>query len=163
MSKAYAGQITGAGPRFCASASAEGAAVVAGIPVKRGTLPATQVEPFEAGDVPTAGMFAGVVVLDTSRPYDEDAIEDGDPVDVMRMGVVYMNFGEAVTAGEQVGIVLATGVLSGIPQGTAAGAIATGTVVLPCLRIAETISASGLAAVEVNLFGSQDAATVGTL
>jgi len=161
MSKAYAGQPTEGFPRVVRSARAEGSGVSAGKPVKRGTSAQNQVEAFEAGDVPTAGMFAGVVVREEAR--DEGGIASGDGVQVMRFGSIYMDFSEAVTAGEQVGIVLATGALTGIPQGTAAGAIATGTVVLPGLRIVETITAAGVAVVEVNLFGSQDAATVGTL
>lgn len=159
----YAGQLAEpAGPKFARSHIAEGAGISAGMPVKRGSA-ARKVEPFEAADVPTAAMFAGVVLLETTRPYSDDAIEDGDPVSVLRLGAVLMNFSEAVSEGEQVGITLATGALTGIPQGTAAGAIATGIVVLPGLRIVETTSAAGLATVEVNLYGSQDAATVGTL
>lgn len=160
----FAGQIADAGLRYCGSFFAE-APIVAGSPVKRGTAKETQVEPFEAADVPTAAMFAGVAVLSTSRPYDEDGdqIAAGDSLSVMRLGVIYMNFSEAVTAGEQVGITLASGLLTGIPQGTAAGAITTGIVVLPGLRIVQTTGAAGVARVEVNLFGSQDAATVGSL
>jgi hypothetical protein len=161
MSKAYAGQPTEGFPRAVRSARAEGSGITAGAPVKRGTDKDDQVKAFEAGDVPTAGMFAGVVVREEARP--SGGIASGDGVQVMRLGSIYMNFGEAVTAGEQVTIVLATGVLGGVAQGTAAGAIATGTVVLPGLRIVETTSAAGVACVEVNLFGSQDAATVGTL
>lgn len=165
MDKAYAGQLAEAfAPRFARLGVCEGAAVSAGMPVKRGTSKQSQVEPFEAGDVPTAQLFAGVVILDTSRPYTESGgPDDGDCVDVLRHGSIYMNFSEAVTAGEMVGLVLASGLLTGIPDGTAAGAIATGTVVLPGLRIVETITAAGLATVECNLFGFQPASTVGTL
>jgi hypothetical protein len=157
----YAGQIAEGGPRFLRSARAEGSGISAGKPVKRGTSAAVQVKAFEAGDTPTAGMFAGVVVWEQVRPT--GGIAAGDSVQVMRFGSCYMEFSEAVTAGEQVGITLASGALVGIPQGTAAGAITTGIVVLPGLRIASTTSTSGVAVVEVNLFGSQDAATVGSL
>jgi len=158
----YAGQIGEPGaPTYMFSATAEGANVSAGMPVKRGTDPQRQVEPFEAGDAPDPAMFAGVVFLETSRP--EGGISDGDPIAVARLGVLLMDFSEAVTAGEQVAIVLATGDLKGYAQGTAAAAIPAGEVILPGLRISQTISAAGLARVEINLFGSQDAATVGTL
>jgi hypothetical protein len=163
ISKGYAGQVTSAGPVFARAGKAE-TVLTAGAPLKRGTAKAYQVEPFEAADVPTAGMFAGVAIHSPTREYDStNMIAIGDPVEVLRFGCVLMSFSEAVTAGEQVGITLATGVLTGIPQGTAAGAITTGIVVLPGLRIVETTTAAGLAEVEVNLFGSQDAATVGTL
>lgn len=160
---AFQGQIADAGLRYCYSAWAEGTGVKAGVPCKRGTAPETQVSAITTGDTITVGNFAGIPVLSSSRPYDATLISAGDDVSVMRLGVVYLEFGEAVTAGEQVTIVLATGVLGGVAQGTAAGAIATGTVVLPGLRIVQTTSAAGPARVEVNLFGSQDAATVGSL
>lgn len=161
MSTGYAGQIAEAlAPKYAYSAICE-AALSAGMPVKRGTAAEYQVEPFEVADVPTAGMFAGIVLLNTTKS--PGAFAAGDPCSVMRLGKVLMNFSEAVTAGEQVGLTLATGVLTGIPQGTAAGAITTGIVVLPGLRIARTTTAAGVAAVEVNLFGAQDAATVGSL
>lgn len=159
----FAGQIAEPGaPTYCRSCTAEGSGVVAGAPVKRGTDPQRQVTPFEAGDIPDSAMFAGVVVLETSRPFSDNGIKDGDPVTVMRLGSILMDFSEAVTAGEQVAIELATGKLKGYAQGTSAASIPTGEVVLPGLRIAETTSAAGLATVEVNLFGAQDAATVGT-
>jgi hypothetical protein len=73
-----------------------------------------------------------------------------------------MEFAEAVTAGECVAIVLADGTLKGYAQGTAAGSIPTGEVLVPGLRIATTTTAAGCAIVEVNLFGNQDAATIGS-
>lgn len=148
MEKAYAGQVTEAGYRFCRSAFAEGALVTSGMPVKRGTA-AGQAEPFEAGDTPSAGNFLGVVVHSPTRGV--DGIEDGDGIDVMRAGSIFMDFSEAVSEGEQVHITLATGALKGVAQGTAA---AVGDALLPGLRIAETISAAGLATVEVGLFGT---------
>ena len=159
----YPGQIAEPGaPTFIRSASAEGA-LVAGSVVKRGTNPEKQVEALEAGDAPDFDLIAGVVHLETSRPYDASSpIADGDPVGVVRQGVVYMEFSEAVTAGEMVGQTLASGLLTGIPEGTAAAAIATGIVVIPGLRIVQTTTAAGVARVEVNLFGAQPAGTVGS-
>lgn len=160
-SRGYAGQFLPGPPKVAFPARAESGAVAGGMPVKRGTNPEKQCLPFAPGDVPSQGNFYGVVLLETSRP--STGIEAGDSVSVLRFGSVLMDFSEAVTAGEQVGLVLATGLLTGVPQGTAAGALATGTVVLPGLRIAATITAAGRAAVEVNMFGAQDAATVGSL
>lgn len=162
MDQAFAGQIADVAPRYCGSFVVETGPISAGMPVKRGTDKEKEIEPFEAGDVPTAGMFAGVVVFSSTAPYEDVPKAAGDMASVMRFGVVNMEFSEAVTAGEQVGITLATGVLTGIPQGTAAGSITTGIVVLPGLRIVQTTGAAGVARVEVNLFGSQDAATVGS-
>lgn len=160
--RGFAGQIAepDAGLR-CSTAFAEGASVSAGMPVKRGTDPEKQVEPLEAGDgTGLMGKFCGVVVLDPTRPYSSDAIEDGDPVAVMTRGQVYMNFSEAVTAGEDVGITLATGALTGWAAGTAAGSITTGIVILPGLRVIDTIGGAGVARVDVNIL--QSAATVGS-
>lgn len=153
---AYAGQIAEPGaPTFARSCLAEGANVVAGMPVKRGTDPQRQVEPFEAGDLPDFANFAGVVILETTRAYDANAIEDGDSLGVMREGSIYMDFSEAVTAGERVALTLASGALTGVAEGTVS---TDAIVVLPGLRIASTISAAGLAIVEVDLMGSGDAA-----
>lgn len=162
----YAGQIAEAGaPKYARSYNAEsnGRDVVAGAPVKAGTDPDSQVEPFEAADVPDTSMFVGVVVLDPTREQASTPIADGEPVSVLRLGKIYMEFSEAVTRGEMVAIVLATGLLKGYAEGTAAGSIPTGEVVLPGLRIDQTIAAAGVARVEVNLFGAQPAATVGSL
>jgi len=162
MDIAVAGQIADAAPRYSGSFIVE-TAVSAGMPVKRGTNKEKDIKPFEAADVPSASMFAGVVVFSSTAPLENSPRLVGDVVSVMRFGVIYMQFAEAVSGGEQVGITLATGALSGVPQGTAAGALATGIVVLPGLRIVQSTAAAGPARVEVNLFGSQDAATVGSL
>lgn len=147
----YQGQIGVGAPRFCRPARAEGASVIAGIPVKRGTDQAVEVTPFAAADVnPTTQTFAGVVVLETSRPYDANAIEDGDPVAVMELGLVAMTFAAAVTAGQGVKIKHSNNTLEGLDVGDDPGA---GYSALPGLRVAETRTTAGLAMVEVNLFG----------
>lgn len=157
---AYQGQIGVGAPRFCRPGRAEGASVVAGIPVKRGTDAQVEVTPFAATDLnPSAGTFAGVVVLETSRPYDAAAIEDGDPVAVMELGLVSMTFAAAVTAGQAVKIKHSDNTLYGVDVGDDPGA---GHSVLPGLRIAETTTAAGLALVEVNLFGAGSGAGEGT-
>lgn len=159
--RGYAGQLLPGCPKYAVACTAETGAVAGGMPVKRGTNPEKQALPFAPGDTPTQANVMGVVLLETSRP--STGIEAGSPIAVLRFGTCFMEFAEAVTAGEQVGLTLATGLLTGVPHGTAAGALAAGIVVLPGLRIASTITAAGMAAVEVNCFGAQDAATVGAL
>lgn len=160
---AYPGQIAEAGaPRYCVSRRAEGTSVAAGLLMKRGTA-YPQVEAVETGDTITTAMLEGIAVLSTSRAYDSDGIDAGADVEVMRLGVIYLSFAEAVTAGECVTVTLATGAFKAVAQGTAAGAIPTGDVMVPGLRVAQTISAAGVARVEVNLFGNQDSATIGSL
>lgn len=149
---AYQGQIGVGAPRFCRPGRAEGASVVAGIPVKRGTDAQVEVAPFASTDLnPSAQTFAGVIVLETSRPFADAAIEDGDPVAVMELGLVSMTFAAAVTAGQAVKIKHSDNTLYGVDVGADPGA---GHSVLPGLRIAETTTAAGLALVEVNLFGA---------
>jgi hypothetical protein len=134
--------------------TAEGALVVAGMPVKRGTDPQRQAEPFVAGDLIDMSNFAGVVILETSRAQNDLDIEDGDSLGVMRLGSIYMDFSEVVTAGELVGLTLASGLLVGLPQGSASTAAIQ---ILPGVRVVETIAAAGLAIVEVDLFGESGA------
>lgn len=151
----YAGQIAEPGaPTFARSVTAEGALVVAGMPVKRGTDPQRQVEPFVAADLIDVANFAGLVVLETSRPQADLDIEDGDSLAVMRLGAMYLDFNEAVTAGEVVGLTLADGNLVGLAQGSASTALIQ---ILPGVRIVDTIAAAGLAIVEIDLFGDTGA------
>lgn len=160
---AYPGQIAEAGPRSCRSYRVEGAGVQAGLPVKRGTNPASQVAAFAGGNTVNASTFAGIVVLSTSRSADEvgASLAVSSDVEVMRFGSCYLQFAGAVTAGQAVKITLATGVLEGSAEGANAATVGAGKVVLPGLRVAQSTSAAGPAIVEVNLFGLQDAATVG--
>lgn len=159
---AYPGQIAEAGaPRYCVSRRAEGTSVAAGLLLKRGTA-YPQVEAVETGDTITTAMLEGIAVLSTSRAYDASGIPAGADVEVMRFGVIYLAFSEAVTAGEVVAVTLADGTFQGYAQGTAAGSITTGKVLVPGLRIVQTTTAAGLARVEVNLLGNQDSATIGS-
>src|SRR5688572_9187627 len=88
--RAYAGQLAEPGcPKFARSALCEGASVIAGQPVKRGTIKAREVAPFASTDVPDAQNFAGVVLLETSRAYNASALEDGDSIAVLRLGSVF--------------------------------------------------------------------------
>jgi hypothetical protein len=94
------------------------------------------------------------VILETSRAQNDLDIEDDDSIGVMRQGSIYMDFSEVVTAGELVGLTLATGLLVGLAQGASSTAAVQ---VLPGLRIVETIAAAGLAIVEVDLFAETGA------
>lgn len=165
LAHAYPGQLAEPlAPKFARSVTVQ-TAISAGRLAKRGTDADDQISPVTTGDTVTVAMLAGVVLLDTSRPVEDiggSGIVAGKSASVLRLGSVYMEFVEAVTAGECVGIVLSTGALKGYAQGTAAGSIPTGEVLVPGLRIAQTTGAAGCAIVEVNLFGNQDAATVGS-
>lgn len=163
---AFAGQLAEPlAPKFARSCVVE-TAIKAGAIAKRGTDPEVQIKPLEAGDTITVAMLAGVVLLSTSRPYEQtdggSGIEAGNSASVLRLGSVFLPFAEAVTAGEVVAQDLATGLLYGYAQGTAAGSITTGRVVIPGIRVAQTISAAGNATCEVNLYGNQDTATIGS-
>lgn len=156
----YAGQIAEpAFPKFARSVTVE-TAISAGAVAKRGTDPETQIKPLEAGDTVTPGMIAGVVILSPTRPYEQvdggSGIEAGNTAAVLRLGSIFMQFAEAVTAGELVGQALSTGLLYGYPAGTAPGDLAAGRVLIPGLRIAQTTSASGPACVEVNLLDAHE-------
>ena len=163
--RGYPGQIANPlFPQIKHSALVE-TAVSAGRLAKRGTDKDDQIEPIETGDTITAAMLAGVVLLSTSRPYEDvdgGSIEAGKTASVLRFGSVYMYFEEAVTAGECVSVKLSDQTLRGYAQGTAAGSIPTGEVLVPGLRIVQTTTGAGVAIVEVNLYGNQDAATVGS-
>ena len=162
-SVAYPGQIAEPGGRMSRSMSCEAAGIVDGQIVARGTDPYEQCKAIPTSAfTPSFANIAGVVVFSSSKPYEECPHTEDERVSVLRQGSIFLDFSEAVTAGEDVGYTLATGVLTGIPAGTAAGSIATGIVVIPGLRIEQTITAAGVAIVSVNLEGVQNAATVGS-
>lgn len=150
---AYQGQIAEPGaPIFSRSARAEGATVKAGLPVQRGTSKEKQVKTYAAADLPNRQNFAGFVILETSRPT--GGIADGDPVSVMRVGSIYLNFAEIVTAGERVGLLMTDGETL---RGFGEDEIPPDNVqILPGCRIVQTIAAAGLARVEVHLFGQAE-------
>jgi hypothetical protein len=163
---AYPGQLAEPlAPKFARSVVVE-TAIKAGRLAKRGTDKDDQISPVTTGDTVIPANLAGIVLLSTSRPYEQtdggSGIEAGNSASVLRLGSVYLAFAEAVTAGEDVAIVLADGTFKGYAAGTAAGSIPTGEVIVPGLRIAQTTAAAGCAIVEVNLFGLQDAATIGS-
>lgn len=161
---AYPGQVTDQGSIVGRSMSCEAAGIVDGQIVARGTDPYEQCTAIPTSAfVPSFANIAGVVVFSSSKPYEEVPHTEDERVTVIRQGAVYLDFSEAVTAGEEVGYTLATGLLTGVPAGTAAGALAAGIVVIPGLRIEQTISAAGVAIVSIALEGIQTNATVGTL
>jgi hypothetical protein len=162
---AYPGQIAeAAAPRMVRSMSCEDDGLVSGQIVCRGTDPYEQIDALPTSAfTPSFANIAGVVLFSSSKPFsDPQELEADDRVSVLRRGSVYLEFSEAVEAGEEVGYTLATGVLTGIAAGTAAGSIATGIVVIPGLRIEQTTDAAGVAIVSVNLEGVQNSATVGS-
>lgn len=162
----YAGQITDAGaPRFCRSANVEGSGVLRGFPLQRGTDTARQVKAFGDSDTITLQNFAGIMILETSRalPSDEDASpQDGDKCTIVRVGVIYMDFGAAVEAGQDVAYKPSTADMEGVDR---RGTPTSGYKIVPGLKIAETTTEAGLAAVEVCLLGADDKAddSVGAL
>jgi len=146
----YAGQLAEPdAPYFARSVRAEGSGIHAGAPVLRGTNKGRQVKAVDAAV--TAQNFAGIVILETSRPFEQAAPADGDGLTVLRLGSVLMNFGEAVAAGERVRIKHSDGTLDGVAAGSDPTA---GYSILPQCVISETTTGAGLAAVEVAIFGA---------
>jgi hypothetical protein len=153
---AYAGMIHPGTPWLADPAYAEGV-VHAGAPVKRGTDNDLQVKAFASTDInPTRATFAGVVILETSRPYSSAPIESGAPVAVLTFGRTSMLFSAAVSKGQDVKIKHSDNTLEGFAPGTDPGA---GYSRLPGLKVWEDTSAEGLAQVEVNVVGSSTEAT----
>ena len=147
---AYAGQLLPGAPKFARSARTEGTGLYHGSPCIRGTDPQKQVKAFGALSTVDAQTFAGVVVGSFSRPYEDFAtglIADVS-VSVLRLGTIAMAFAAAVTAGQNVKIDLATGLLYGFDEGAA---LSAGEHRLPGLRVMTTTTAAGLAYVEVAL------------
>lgn len=141
--RAYAGQLAEPGaPKHRRSCHAEigmGEAITAGAPLIRGTDPDDQVKPIVAASVVNAQSFAGFALLDTSRPLNSTMIADGDDVTVLDEGIIILSPGEAVVAGEEVSMTLATGVLRGLAAGVVP---ASGVARLPGCRWEES-GASG--------------------
>lgn len=134
-------------------AYAEGV-VSAGAPVKRGTDNDLQVKAFASTDIdPDTAKFAGVVVLETSRPYNAAPIASGSPVAVLTFGRTPMTFAAAVTKGQQVKIKHSDNTLEGLAPGADPGA---GYSRLPGLTVWED-AAAGLADVMVDLHGAAGA------
>lgn len=166
LTNAFPGQLAEPlAPKFARSALVE-TAIKAGRLAKRGTTAETQIAPMTTGDTVSVATIAGIVLLSTSRPFEQtdggSGIEAGNTASVLRLGSVFLYFEEAVTAGEVASIKLSDGTFRGYAQGTAAGSIPTGEVIVPGVRIVDTTTAAGLAIVEVNFFGNQDSATVGS-
>lgn len=135
-------------PWIADPAYAEGA-VHAGAPVKRGTDNDLEVKAFATTDLnPSTATFAGVVVLETSRPYQSSPIEDGSPVAVLRYGRTPMTFSAAVSKGQGVKIKHSDNTLEGFAPDADPGA---GYSRLPGLTVDEDTTAAGAAEVFVNL------------
>ncbi len=148
---AFAGMVLPGVPWIADPAYAQGV-VHAGAPVLRGTDNDLQVRAFVAADVnPTRSNFAGVVVLETSRPYEASPISAGSPIAVLRFGRTPMSFAAAVSKGQDVKIKHSDGTLEGFTAGADPGA---GYSRLPGLQVDEDTTGAGLAAVSVNLLGA---------
>lgn len=145
----YAGQLAENDiPIIARGARCEGTGVHAGAPVLRGTDKGRQVKAVDAAV--TAQNFAGIAILETSRPFEQAPPGDGDPITVLRFGSILMNFSAAVVAGKRVRVHTSDGVLDAVDAGTDPTA---GYSILPGCVIAETTTAAGVAIVEVNIFG----------
>lgn len=143
--RAYAGQIGEAtAPRYCRSYAAEGAGILPGQPVVRGTAPATQVQAVANGDTINASTFAGFAVLETSRP--EGGIADEDSVPVMAMGLMYVEVSGTVVAGNPVYVGNATAQLGDIDDATG-----TGLVICPGCYFEESGGSGDLVLISINL------------
>lgn len=149
--RAFAGMVQPGTPWQADPAYAEGV-VRAGDPVKRGTDNDLQVKAFASTDIdPSSAKLAGVVVLETSRPYDAAPIASGSPVAVLTFGRTPMSFSAAVTKGQSVKIKHSDNTLEGMAPGSDPGA---GYSRLPGLTVWEDTTAAGLADVMVDMFGA---------
>lgn len=157
----YPGQIAEQGPSYAYTAAVEGTGAEPGKAVKYGTDPDEQVSILETGDTVSIGTFAGFIKMEPVRDLSDGGLSAGDGVSVLQFGSIYLNYAEAVTRGEMVSINLADGTFRGYPVGTVAGDITVGEVLLPGVRVAQTIAAAGVARTHVNLFGLQPDALVG--
>ena len=147
---AYAGQLAEPGaPKYARSAIAEGA-LTAGQAVIRGTVPAKDAAPIVAASVINSETFFGFVILETSRPT--GGIADLDGVSILQEGHIYLSASEAVNAGEDVGLVKATGLYVGLGAEEVAP---LGTVRLPGCRWETTAATAGFAVASVRLKGSR--------
>lgn len=143
--RAYAGQIGEAlAPRYCRSAAAEGAGILPGQPVVRGTDPAKQAQAVANGDTINASTFAGFAVLETSRP--EGGIVDEDGLAVMAMGLMYVEVTAAVVAGNPVFVGNATAQLGDIDDATG-----TGLVICPGCYFEESGADGDIVLISINL------------
>ncbi len=147
--RALAGQLAEAGAvRYARSYRAEAIstrAIVAGQPVLLGTDPDTQALAITDGDTVDAATFAGILLLETSRALEEAPVTEGDDLSILRMGVVYLQVTDAVTAGDPVFVGNATAQLGDIE-----GAAGTGLVELPGCRFLTSAASAGFAVAFIN-------------
>lgn len=160
--RGYPGQIAEPlAPKFARTATLE-AVGASGSLLVRGTDPDDQVRPATTGDTLTSANLVGIQLLSDTNPLEygsPNAI--GTPVSALRLGTVFLNFANTPVAGHCVAYTLATGVYRSFVQGVAAGTIGVGAQIVPGLRVSQSAAGAGIAAVEVNFYGSQDTATVG--
>jgi hypothetical protein len=159
---AFAGQLAEPlAPKFARSARLE-AVGSAGMVCVRGTDKDDQVRPAFTGDTINQGTLAGVLILSDSRPFEQSSpLAAGTVVAVLRLGTIFMDFTNAPTAGDCVSVTLATGAINAVAQGANAATVGVGKVMIPGLRVVQSRTGAGMAAVEVNMLGAQDNATIG--
>lgn len=142
--RAYAGQIAEPGaPRYTQSKVAEGAGILPGQPVLRGTSDEQAVAVTNGATI-NASTFAGFAMLETSRP--EGGITDEDPVPVVVMGVMYVLVTDAVSQGDLVYVGNATAQLGDIE-----GAAGTGLVPCPGCYFEEDGASGSLVRISINI------------
>lgn len=159
---AFAGQLAEPlAPKFARSARLE-AVGSAGMVCVRGTDKDDQVRPAFTGDTINQGTLAGVLILSDSRPFEQSSpLAIGTVVAVLRLGTIFMDFTNTPTAGDCVSVTLATGAINAVAQGANAATVGVGKVMIPGLRVVQSRTDAGMAAVEVNMLGAQDNATIG--
>jgi hypothetical protein len=142
--RGYAGQNAEPGaPCYKQSKVAEGAGIVAGQPVVRGTSN-MQAQAIANGDTINASTFLGFALLDTTRP--PGGIADEDPVTVMVQGFMYVEVSANVVAGNPVFVGNATAQLGDIDDATG-----TGLVICPGCYFEESGSSGDLVKISINI------------
>ena len=141
---AYPGQLADSGPSDKASRFAEGAGILAGQPLLRGTDPAKQVVAITNGATLSAVTFGGWAVLDNVARYAEDGeIEDLRSLSVLKSGRMFVKVTAAVVAGNPVYVGTATAQLGNIDDATG-----TGLTIVPGARFETSAAADGYAVVQ---------------
>lgn len=108
-----------------------------GAPLLLGTNPANQVRPTVIGDSIDYHTFAGFKVNNPSKEQVDSGAqyENGDPVSVMKQGVMVVSCSAAVVAGEAVVMQVNGG---GLSSAHATGSLATGEFFVPMARWLES-------------------------
>lgn len=150
-----------AGPKFARSGTLSVAAS-SGALLLRGVDEDDQFRPATTGDTITRANLAGILMLSDTQPFEygrPNAI--GTPVAALRLGAVFLDFANVPVAGHCVAYTLATGVYRSFVLGVAAATLGAGSQLVPGMRVVQNATVAGIAAVEINFYGSQDTVTAG--